>query len=53
MKFIMSINPTAFGPIMDRSEGAARVFVLYNTSPQSECLYEFGPGAGGVMRYKY
>ena len=37
---------------MDGSEGAARGFILYNTSPQGKCLYEFEPGAGGVMRYK-
>ena len=47
---LMSIMPTALGPITDRSEGAARGIIPYKH--EGECLYDIGQSAGCVMRYK-
>ena len=38
---IIHIIPAAFGPIMDRSEGVARGFILYKQKPVGRVLIQY------------
>ena len=41
MELIMHIIPAAFGPIMDRSEGIARGFILCKHEPVGRVLIQY------------
>ena len=49
------IIPTAFCPIVDRSEDVARGFILYKQESveQMFIIIHFGPSAGGIMPCEY
>ena len=47
----MSVIPAEFGPVIDRSEDAAREFILYKHEPVERVLYNIGQSVGGVIRY--
>ena len=50
--------PTAFGPILDRSESTDREYILYKHEAVGPvfmsplCLCDIGPSAGGVVQLK-
>ena len=48
----MKIMPTAFGPIVDRSEGAARAFILHKHEPVGRVFYNIRKSAGSIMQFK-
>ena len=54
-RFIMSIMPTAFGPILKLKidpRALPEDLSCTNTSPLGECSYVIGPCAGGVCDIK-